>query len=156
LCSAIAAGAAGAEVALVTRHAAQLEAGEKLGIELVGSECGGGYDVVIDCAGTPSATAMACEALRPKGTLLMLAPSWDTIELPGFMSVAKELEFVVSKMYGRIGTAREIELAANQLAAREEIADALISHRFPLCDAPRAFETARDRKSGAIKVVLEP
>jgi threonine dehydrogenase-like Zn-dependent dehydrogenase len=86
----------------------------------------------------------------------MLAPSWDTIELPGFMTVAKELEFVVSKMYGRDGTAREIELAANQLAAHEEIADALISHRFPLSDAPRAFETARDRKSGAIKVVLEP
>jgi threonine dehydrogenase-like Zn-dependent dehydrogenase len=86
----------------------------------------------------------------------MPAPSGDTIELPGFMSVAKELEFVVSKMYSRVGTAREIELAANQLAAREEIADALISRRFPLSNAPRAFETARDRKSDAIKVVLEP
>jgi threonine dehydrogenase-like Zn-dependent dehydrogenase len=156
LCSAVAGSAVGAEVALVARHAAQVEAGEKLGVEIVGSEPGGDYDVVIDCAGTPSATAMACETLRPKGTLLMLAPSWDTIELPGFMSVAKELEFVVSKMYGRVGTAREIELAADLLAAREEIADALISHRFPLSDAPRAFETARDRKSGAIKVVLEP
>jgi 2-desacetyl-2-hydroxyethyl bacteriochlorophyllide A dehydrogenase len=156
LCAVVAGGAVGAEMALVARHAAQVEAGKKLGVEIVGSEPDGDYDVVIDCAGSASATAMTCEALRPKGTLLMLASSWETIELPGFVSVAKELEFVVSKMYGRAGTAREIELAASILGAREEIADALISHRFPLSDAPRAFETARDRKSGAIKVVLEP
>ena len=72
------------------------------------------------------------------------------------LSIAKELEFVVSKMYGRTETARDIDAAAVTLGARPEVADALISHRFPLADAPAAFETARDRKSGAIKVVLEP
>lgn len=156
LCAAVAASSVGAEVALVARHAAQVEAGEKLAVELVEQDRAGVYDVVIDCAGTPSATAMACEALRPNGMLLLLAPSWETIELPGMLSIAKELEFVVSKMYGRTETARDIDAAAVTLGARPEVADALISHRFPLADAPAAFETARDRKSGAIKVVLEP
>jgi 2-desacetyl-2-hydroxyethyl bacteriochlorophyllide A dehydrogenase len=156
LCAAVAVNAAEAEVAVVARHAAQIEAGEKLGVEIVGGESRGEYDVVIDCAGSASATEMACESLRPNGTLLLLAPSWETIEIPGFVSIAKELEFVVSKMYGRVGSLRDIEAAAALLGAREEVSDALISHRFPLADASRAFETARDRKSGAIKVVLEP
>ncbi len=156
LCAAVAVNAAEAEVAVVARHAAQIEAGEKLGVEIVGGESRGEYDVVIDCAGSASATEMACESLRPNGTLLLLAPSWETIEIPGLVSIARELEFVVSKMYGRVGSLRDIDAAAALLGAREEVSDALISHRFPLADAPRAFETARDRKSGAIKVVLEP
>lgn len=156
LCAAVAVSAAKAEVAVVARHAAQIEAGEKLGVEIVGGESRGEYDVVIDCAGSASATEMACESLRPNGTLLLLAPSWETIVIPGLVSIAKELEFVVSKMYGRVGSLRDIDAAAALLGAREEVSDALISHRFPLADARRAFETARDRKSGAIKVVLEP
>ena len=36
------------------------------------------------------------------------------------------------------------------------VGDALISHRYPLDAAPEAFAAARDRSSGAIKVVFEP
>jgi threonine dehydrogenase-like Zn-dependent dehydrogenase len=59
-------------------------------------------------------------------------------------------------MYGRSGSVRDVDAAAMMLARREEIGDALISHRFPLAQAPEAFEAARDRRGGAIKVVLEP
>jgi 2-desacetyl-2-hydroxyethyl bacteriochlorophyllide A dehydrogenase len=156
LCAAVAASSVGAEVALLGRHPGQIEAGVKLGVEIVEPDRLGQYDVVLDCAGTQSATATACQALRPNGTLLLLAPSWGTIEIPGFTAIAKELQFVVSKMYGCVGTLRDVDSAAAILASRDEIADALISHRYPLADATRAFETARDRKSGAIKVVLEP
>jgi 2-desacetyl-2-hydroxyethyl bacteriochlorophyllide A dehydrogenase len=156
LCAVAAAVSAGAEVGLVARHPAQIEAGKQLGAEIVESGSGGDYDVVFDCAGTASAAVAACEALRPNGMLLMLAPSWTTIELPGLMVIAKELELVVSKMYGRTWTERDVDAAATILGEREEIADALISHRFPLDEAPRAFETARDRQAGSIKVVLEP
>ena len=38
----------------------------------------------------------------------------------------------------------------------EAIADALITDRFPLSAAPEAFERSRDRRGGAIKVVLQP
>jgi len=36
------------------------------------------------------------------------------------------------------------------------VADALISHRFGLDDAPEAFRVAADRAAGAIKVVVTP
>jgi len=156
LCAAAAATSSGALVDLVARHPAQLAAAKQLAANCVESGAGGDYDFVIDCAGTESASEAACEALRPNGMFVMLAPSWDQVILPGMVIAAKELSFVVSLMYGRAGASRDIDVAALILGAREEIADALISHRFPLADAPLAFEAARDRRGGAIKVVLEP
>jgi threonine dehydrogenase-like Zn-dependent dehydrogenase len=156
LCAVAAATSARAQVDLVARHPAQISGGRQLGAETVDSGKDGDYDVVFDCAGSASATATSCEALRPNGTLLMLASSWDSIELPGLTVAAKELDIVISTMYGRAGTVRDVDAAAAILGNREEVSDALISHRFPLSKAPEAFEVSRDRKSGAIKVALEP
>ena len=68
----------------------------------------------------------------------------------------KELVFVPAQMYGRSGPSRDVDVAATLLALRPEIADVLITHRFPLDAAAEAFAVARDRAAGAIKVVLEP
>ncbi len=156
LCAVAAATSAHAEVDLVARHPAQIASGRKLGAEIVESGVDGDYDVVLDCAGTADATKTACEALRPQGRLLMLASSWDSFALPGLVVAQKELEIVISTMYGQAGTVRDVDAAARILGDREAVADALISHRFPLDKAPEAFETSRQRAAGAIKVVLEP
>jgi threonine dehydrogenase-like Zn-dependent dehydrogenase len=68
----------------------------------------------------------------------------------------KEVTLVPASMYGRVGPSRDVDVAATLLAARPEIADAMITHRFPLDAAAEAFAVARDRSAGAIKVVLEP
>lgn len=156
LAAVAAATSARAQVALVARHPAQVAGGRLLGAEIVESGAGGNYDVVLECADSASAIATACEAIRPNGKLVMLASSWGSIELPGLVVAAKELEIVISTMYGRAGSVRDVEAAATILGDREEVAQALISHRFPLAKASDAFAQARDRKSGAIKVVLEP
>jgi threonine dehydrogenase-like Zn-dependent dehydrogenase len=152
LCAVAAAVAAGCEVALVARHEAQREAGARLGAAAPSGE----YDVAIDCAASASSLASACEALRPNGSLLLLSTAWQELRMPGLPLTVKELAIVVSTMYGRTPVGRDIEGAAALLAARPEIAAALITHRFPLEAAAQAFATARDRQAGAIKVVLEP
>jgi threonine dehydrogenase-like Zn-dependent dehydrogenase len=153
LCAVAAARAAGCEVALVARHPAQLRAGRELGArEPDGTE----YDVAIECAGTPAAAAEACARLRPNGTYLMLASCWDQFAVPGLVLGAKELTIVASLMYGRAGAGRDADAAAALLGARPALAEALITHRFPLEAAAEAFATARERSRGAIKVVLEP
>jgi len=156
LSAAVAARGADAEVDLIARHPAQRAAATQIGANVIEKPSGGDYDVVLDCAGTPAAIETSCDALVPKGTLLMLASSWDKFEIPGLVVAAKELEIVMSTMYGRAGTMRDVDAAARLLGSDEAIADALISDRFPLDKAPEAFERSRDRKGGAIKVALEP
>ena len=69
----------------------------------------------------------------------MLASSWGDLVLPGLTVAAREIQMVVSSMSGAAGTVRDVDAAAGILGAREEVADALITHRFPLSDAPAAF-----------------
>jgi threonine dehydrogenase-like Zn-dependent dehydrogenase len=60
--------------------------------------------------------------------------------------------FVYGEAHGR----REFDTATTISAAHPEIAPALITHRFGLDEAPRAFAVAADRAQGSIKVVLHP
>jgi threonine dehydrogenase-like Zn-dependent dehydrogenase len=61
----------------------------------------------------------------------------------------------VALYYGYHDGRRETDIAAELLGQLPELPDALISHRFGLDDAARAFDTAGDRAAGAIKVVVD-
>jgi len=148
----VASQATGATVDLEARHDAQRAAAERLGA----GEVGDGYDVVIEAAGTTSALARAADLCRPGGRILALGTYWDGVELPGLVVSMKELDVIPATMYARVGPSRDFDVAASILAERSELADVLITHRFPLDAAAEAFATARDRAAGAIKVVLEP
>ncbi len=147
-----AARATGAEVGLVARYDAQAAAGERLGARPADGE----YDVVIECAGTASALERSCELAKPGAVLLLLSSYWEPISLPGFVLMMKELRVQPSSMYGRHAAGRDVDGAAALLAATPELPRTVITHRLPLDAAPEAFRIARDRKAGAIKVVLEP
>ena len=153
LCAVAAAIAAGCQVFLAARHERQREAGARLGAKPLAS---GEAEITIDCAGTSDSLAQCAEVLRPNGRLLLLAAAWGPLALPGFTFVAKELALTVASMYGRSAQGRDVDAAAALLAARPELGELLITHRFPLEAAAEAFRTARDRAAGAIKVVLEP
>lgn len=156
LCAVAAAVAAGARVDLVARHDAQREAGARLGAGEPGAEDGGRYDLVVDAAGTKGALERALGLCRPGARLALLATYWDGLELPGLALCMKEVNAIPASLYGRAGAARDVDVAAGVLAARPLVADALVTHRFPLDAATEAFRVAADRAAGAIKVVLEP
>ena len=142
-----------ATVAVAARHDAQKEAALRLG---AGLDPAGEYDVVVECAGNSAALAGAARLCRPGGTILLLATYWDGVELPAFEVSAKSLRIYASFMYDRQGLARDVDIAALLLARRPELAAIMITHRLPLDAAVEAFAIAGDRRSGAIKVVLEP
>ena len=102
------------------------------------------------------ALAQAANLCRPRGIILLLATYWDEVSLPALTVSMKELRIYASAMYGRTGLVRDVEIAAQLLARRPEIAETLITHRLPLDAAPEAFALASMRDAGAIKVVLEP
>ena len=154
LASVAAAQAVTPHVDLAARHDRQREAGDRL---RAGQLRDGSYDVVVDAAGTSASLAEAIDRCRPGGTVVMVASYWDgDLSIPSMSMISKEVTLVPASMYGRSGPSRDIDVAAALLAARPEIVDAIITHRFPLDAAAEAFAVAQDRASGAIKVVLEP
>jgi 2-desacetyl-2-hydroxyethyl bacteriochlorophyllide A dehydrogenase len=137
---------------LVARHGHQLAAGEALG---AGTAPGDDYDVVIDAAGTQSSIDEAIRRLRPGGRVLLLGSWWTPVQL-GTDVTMKEITLIPSSFYGHDHGSREFAEAVNVLAARPDMAAALITHRFGLDDAVEAFRVAGERAAGAIKVVIHP
>jgi threonine dehydrogenase-like Zn-dependent dehydrogenase len=152
LCAVAGAASVCADVGLVARYPHQFEAGRRLGAK----DVAGTYDLVVECAGSESAVSEAVQLCRPNGRLLLLGTYWDGLNFPHHAVAQKNLTLFVTMMYARSAVGRDCDLAAALLAGNPEIARSLISHRFPLDEAPKAFEIARNREGGAIKVVLEP
>ena len=142
------------EVALVARHLHQAEAGERLGAD-PGRR--GEHEVVLVAASTEGALATAVDLAAPGGTIVVLGVFAGVLPVPFLPAFIKEVRVVGSLAYCRDTDAgRDVDAAAAMLAAQPRIADALITHRFPIEDAAEAFRVASDRRSGAIKVVVEP
>jgi threonine dehydrogenase-like Zn-dependent dehydrogenase len=139
------------EVALEARHAHQHEARERIGAGVPA----GGYDVVVEAAGSESGLHRAVELARPGGTVVYVGVYGD-ITWPHSQAFMKEVALRPSLGYCAHDGRREFAEAAAMLAARPELARTLITHRFPLEDAPEAFRVAQDRSLGVFRVVVEP
>jgi threonine dehydrogenase-like Zn-dependent dehydrogenase len=151
LCAVAVAKAGNAMVGLSARYDHQVAAGKSLGA----GEIEGQYDLVVECAGTEKAVNRAIKLCRPKGKILILGTHWSGLPLQQIPAMMKEIMIVSSFMYASNGPVRDSDVAAALLSRHPEIARVLITHRFPLAEVKQAFAVARDRKAGAIKVVLE-
>ncbi|KDF02305.1 hypothetical protein Y900_026050 [Mycolicibacterium aromaticivorans JS19b1 = JCM 16368] len=139
-------------VDLHARHPHQIEAGQRLGAGRPDGE----YEVVVEAVGTDEAVADCVRRAVPGGRIAIVGVSHGNRAVPGIPWMLKELTLTASMCYDRGRDNREFVDAAAALAADPEIAATVVTHRFPLADAARAFGVAADRRSGAIKVVLEP
>lgn len=127
--------------------------GERLGAR-AGAD--GGYDVVVEAAGTADGIARSIELVGPRGTIVVLGVHLGRVELDWMPLFHREARVIPSLGYCRHDDGREMEHAAAMLADDPEIARTLVTHRFPIEDATEAFRVAGDRSSGAIRVVIEP
>ncbi len=143
----------GEDVALEGRHPHQREAGERLGAR---AGAAGVYDVVIEAAGTPASLTRSIDLVAPGGTVVVLGVHLGTVALEWMPLFNKEARIIPSLGYCAHKGGREMEDAAAMLAEDPEIARTVITHRFPIEDAARAFQVAGDKTSGAIRVVIEP
>jgi 2-desacetyl-2-hydroxyethyl bacteriochlorophyllide A dehydrogenase len=143
-----------AEVGVEARHPHQAEAAERLGAQ-VGTT--GAYDVVVDAAGTEQSLARCAEIVAPGGAVVVVGVhTGETLSVPWRPLFHKEVRLIPSLGYCAHGGGRDIDDAAAMLADDPEILATVITHRFPLEDAPEAFRVAADKSSGAIRVVLQP
>jgi threonine dehydrogenase-like Zn-dependent dehydrogenase len=151
----------GAQVAIVARHPAQSAAAERLGLEPLGEDELRGWAeraepaAVIETVGGHAPTLeLATQACAPAGRVVVLGVFSRPARIDALALMARELEVVGSNTYGHEhgpDFARGIALLGPHAA---ELAS-LQTHRFPLRELERAFRTAADKRSGALKVVLE-
>jgi 2-desacetyl-2-hydroxyethyl bacteriochlorophyllide A dehydrogenase len=142
------------QVVLEARHPHQREAGERLGAAVGGAEQA--YEVVVEAAGSLESLARCGELVAPGGTIVVLGVHFGPVHLDWMPLFNKEARVIPSLGYCAHDGLKEMDEAAAMLAADPEIAQTLITHRYPLDDAEEAFRVAADRRSGAIRVVLEP
>jgi threonine dehydrogenase-like Zn-dependent dehydrogenase len=166
LLSVLVARAAGASRVIATaRHASQRERALALGADSVfgsGEEAAKSLapfavDVVIETVGgTAETIAEAVRLVRPGGAIGMLGVFAGDPSLPGLLFSTKEVRLFGSNCYARADARSDFAIASDLLADRLEAIGSLVTHRFPLAEVNRAFEVARDKASGSIKVALHP
>jgi threonine dehydrogenase-like Zn-dependent dehydrogenase len=115
-----------------------------------------GYDVVIETGGSESALHRAVQLARPGGTVVYLGTYDADTTWPLMETFMREIALRSSLGYCRHRGRREFAGAADLLASRPELVRMLITHRFPIEDAPEAFRVAQDKSKGVFRVVVEP
>jgi threonine dehydrogenase-like Zn-dependent dehydrogenase len=70
--------------------------------------------------------------------------------------VVKEVRLIGAMLYDRTGSRPDFDIALELLEQHRDLAAALITHRLGLDAIQSAFETASDRRGGAIKVTVAP
>ena len=148
----------GLRVDIATRHPHQRIAAEKLGLTPLdpgGGPVQSGYDSVYDAVCTQESFDTCVGAVRPRGSLLEFGMFWSPVAMSNTL-LMKEVTLLPSIFYSHDHANEDFTAAADLLRRRPQTADAVITHRFTLSDAPEALRTAADRASGAIKVHLFP
>jgi threonine dehydrogenase-like Zn-dependent dehydrogenase len=141
--------ASGCEVHQYGRHPAKLAVAEACGVRtsLASELPKASYDWVVEATGSPEGLTSAVAMTRPMGTIVMKSTVHGTVSLDTAAVIVNELTLVGSRC-GRFEPALEL-LQKGALNLTEMVAD-----RFPLREAPRAFERAAER--GVLKVLLMP
>lgn len=109
-------------------------------------------NVVFDSVGSRETVDAALRVTARGGRVVLLAMSADAYELPWHLLTGERtLTTSANNCYP------EFQVALDLLSSGRIVVDPIITHRFALADAPRAFEVA-DRKDehGAVKVLLLP
>lgn len=157
----IGAGSVGLAVVAVLTHfgvEAHVEARydhQRRAVEAFGGTVGlrGRYDVVFDAVGSQSAIDGAVRACETGGSIVELGVFWDEVALRRDVTL-REISLLPAVFYAHGHDDDDFATAIRVLDAAPGIEEILVTHRFALDDARRAFEVATDRASGALKVHL--
>ena len=143
------------EVDIVSRHPHQSAAAEALGARVIKRPKSSSYMVAFDAVCTQETVDLCVTACAPGGRIAEFGMFWTPVQMTNNM-MFKEVSLVPAMAYTHDSSHDDFRESADILGSNPAIADALVTHTFPLADAPEAFRVAGDRRSGAIKVHLVP
>jgi L-iditol 2-dehydrogenase len=140
-----------ATVRLVDPDPARRALVTSLGLDAVERAGDGAFDRVFECVGNESALRAGIRACRKGATLVVLGVFGREASVPFGLVQDWELDIRGSLMY----TGDDFREAIRLLDLGLLEIDGIVTHRFPLVEVERAFETAL-RRGGVVKVLLEP
>jgi threonine dehydrogenase-like Zn-dependent dehydrogenase len=165
LCAVFGALASGAErVFAVDAVAGRLELARSFGAEplplggdpraaVLEATAGRGADAVLECVGSPEATRLAVDLLRPGGTVGAVGVHTEQgFAFPPGEAYDKNLTYAA----GRCPARRYLERLLSGLAERRWDPTPIISHRLPLAAGQDAYRMFAERREGCTKVVFRP
>jgi threonine dehydrogenase-like Zn-dependent dehydrogenase len=97
---------------------------------------------------------LSWELARPQGTVGVLGVFPDPLPVRLLPPLARELRAAFPVCYGVLDGRHDFEVAIELIASGRAPVERLVTHRFPLEQAPEAFRTAADKSTGSIKVQL--
>jgi len=165
LCAVLGALAAGAErVFAVDAVAGRLELAESFGAEplrldggprvaVKEATSGRGADAVLECVGSPEATRLAVDLVRPGGAVGAVGVhTEERFSFPPGEAYDKNLTYAA----GRCPARRYLEGLLGGLAEGRWDPTPIISHRLPLTAGQDAYRMFAERREGCTKIVFLP
>lgn len=159
----LAAYAAGATVVSTYRYDHQAEAALTAGASRVVKDDATaglekeGFDVVVETVGGSAPTlSQAIGIVRSGGRVSVLGVFSSPVNMNGLGLVLKEVTVVGGITYCRPGLHSDFETALGILQTHGDRIRGLVTHRFPLTEAPQAFATAADKSTKSLKVQILP
>jgi threonine dehydrogenase-like Zn-dependent dehydrogenase len=109
-----------------------------------------GLDAVFECAGEQEALDQGLELLQPGGALLVIGiPEVDRISLDINLMRRNELRLLNVRRQNECVAAAVEMIAGGRVNIRP-----LVTHHFPLDQAPQAFELVAERRDGVLKAMI--
>jgi threonine dehydrogenase-like Zn-dependent dehydrogenase len=114
---------------------------------------GGGADVALEAVGADATIALALSVVRRGGRVSVVGVSQNrAFPLDMELAQVRQLEFHI----GLCSVQHELPALLRLTAAGRLRPEAVVSHRLPLSEGPRAYELFAGRDDGVAKVVLDP
>lgn len=112
-------------------------------------------DAIVSTAVSGEALSFAIQCCRRGGTIVLSGGYSLEVTTQLRPLISKELNLVGSICYGEYRSKSEFETIIDWIVRKEIEPKKLITHRFLLDDISHAFEIAKDKNSGAIKVLVK-
>ena len=165
-----AARALGAGTVLVTaRHKHQAALAKRLGADAALSDDGPalqeaiadatdgrGADLVVETVGGRGDATLrqAIDVTRKQGRIVILGGFRVPITLDWLQPLLKEHSILFSSCYSVIDGRHDYEIAVDLMASGKVQLEQMVTHRLPLEEIQKGFDTAYDKSTGSIKVQI--